>query len=64
MLSLEKIKEIDPTLAHLSDTELEEVRIALYNAAQLAFDVYWGKKHGSKCPVRSFPSSEIGSKLY
>ncbi len=63
MLTLEKMREIDPGLGHLNDTELEQVRSALYDAAQLAFDVYWGKKHGSKYPVRSFPSSEIGAKL-
>lgn len=63
MLNFDQMRKIDPELAHLSDTELAEVRLALYDAAQLAFEVYWGKKHGSKCPVRSFPSSEIGSTI-
>lgn len=63
MLTLEQIRKIDPSLGHLSDGDLEQVRLALYDAAQLAFDVYQAKKGGSKSPVRSFPASEIESKL-
>ena len=63
MLSLEKMREIDPSLRDVSDAELEEVRLALYDAAKLAFDVYQAKKLGTPCPLRSLSSSEIKSKL-
>ena len=42
---------IDPALVSMSDSDLEELREALYDTAQLAFDVYWWKKHGSKNPT-------------
>ena len=63
MLTFEQMVKIDPSLSKLSQDELRQVRLALYDAAQLAFEVYWAKKHGSKCPVRSFSSSEMGAKL-
>jgi hypothetical protein len=63
MLTLEQMRKIDPELGHLSDAELEQIRLALYDAVQLAHEVYVGKKYGSKCPVRSFPPFEIKSKL-
>ena len=47
---------IDPTLSDLSESELEDIRLSLYESAQLAFEVYWTRKHGSKNPVRLFPS--------
>ncbi|HXF29742.1 MAG TPA: hypothetical protein VN457_07820 [Chlamydiales bacterium] len=50
MLSIQQMLKIDPELVTLSEGELEEVRTAFYDAAQLAFDVYWAKKHGSKNP--------------
>jgi hypothetical protein len=63
MLSIADLRKLDPELRHLSDDELEQIRLALYDAAQLAFDVYVAKKRGSKCPVRSLASSEVQSKI-
>lgn len=42
--------EVDPGLTGMSDEELEELRAALYETAQLGFDVYWWEKVGSKNP--------------
>ena len=47
MLSTERMRQIDPSLAVLSDSEIEAIRSALYESAQLAFDVYWARKYGS-----------------
>lgn len=51
MLSIDKMLEIDPELSSMSREELEELRTAMYEVAQLGFDIYWTKKHGSKYPV-------------
>lgn len=56
MLSVERMRQIDPAFSDLSDSEVEEIRAALYESAQLAFDVYWTRKYGSKYPLGSFPS--------
>lgn len=58
MLSRQQIIKIDPELAALSEADFQEVTTSLYLAAQLAFDVYWTKKHGSKSPVGSLPSDK------
>jgi hypothetical protein len=58
VLSIEKLKEIDPGLSHLSDADVEEIRDSMYEAAQLAFEVYWSRKYGSKYQVGSFTPSE------
>lgn len=58
MLSIEQMLKIDPDLANLSDADLEELRASLYESAQLAFDIYWAKKHDSKNPIGLLPSSE------
>jgi len=55
MLSKEQMLKIDPTLSKLSDEELFELRDSLYTYAQLAFEAWYFKKHGSKCPVGLFP---------
>lgn len=55
MLTLEQMIKIDPELGKLPKPELEAIRDALYEHAQLAFDVYWEKKRGSKNPVRLLP---------
>lgn len=63
MLSVEDILKLDPELASLSPTELQELRDAYYQIAQLGFETYWAKKGGSKYPVGLFPSSQEGSTL-
>lgn len=52
------MRQIDPHLNDLSDEEVERVRADLYDLAQLAFDVWWERKQGSKNPVGSFASSD------
>ncbi len=55
--------KIDPALAELTDEELFELRDTLYGFAQLAFEAFYIKKHGSKCPVWLFPSEEERDKV-
>lgn len=57
------MRKIDPGLAGLSEADLEEIRAALYDTAQLAFEVYWSKKHGSKHPVGSFTPTADGDTI-
>ena len=40
MLSLEKLRDIDPRLKMLSDEQLERVRAKLYDLGQLAFETW------------------------
>ncbi len=63
MLSVEQIKKIDPSLADMSESELEKLREALYEVGQLAFDVWWHRKCGSKNPVRAFTDPERHTKI-
>jgi hypothetical protein len=51
MLTTEQMLRIDPELSSLTEDELEELRDALYETAQLGFDIYWSRKHGSKNPT-------------
>lgn len=60
MISLEKLRIIDPGLVNVSDEELSSVRDELYGMAQLAFENYWAEKGGSNNPVGLFPNSEDG----
>ena len=55
MISLQKIRQLEPRLAERSDSELEELRDGLYDVAQLAFEVWWTEKHGSKNPIGLLP---------
>jgi len=50
--------KVDPILADMSEADLEELRAVLHDTAQLAFDVYWAKKYGSKYPVGILPVSQ------
>lgn len=51
MLSLDRIRKIGPEASRMPENELEELRTALYEFAQLSFDVWWAQKNGSKNPV-------------
>jgi len=64
MLSLEKLRKIDPSsTSTLSDEELTEICNALYECAELAFDVYWKEKNsGSKNPL-GLLSSDINKDI-
>jgi len=53
VISLEDLRKIDPELNDLTDEELEQIRAELYQLGQLAFDVWWLEKDGSKNPVGS-----------
>lgn len=59
MLSATQVRKIDPALKDLTDKELDDLAASLYETAQLAFDVWWMQREGSKYPVSSLPSSEI-----
>ncbi len=51
MLSSAQMKKMDPSLEEMPEEDISEVRVALYESAQLAFDVYWSRKYGSKYPI-------------
>ncbi len=59
MISTQKMIQIDPDLAKLSEPEIEELRRAIYDAAQLAFEIYWTKKHGSNDLKRLLANSPV-----
>ena len=63
MLTLEKLRKIDPNLAQMSDGDLEALRGALYETAQLAFDAYWEKEDDSKYPVGLLTPEADGATL-
>lgn len=50
MITLERMREIEPKLKHASDDEVAEIRERLYGLAQLAYD-RWVDENGSKIPV-------------
>jgi hypothetical protein len=52
MISIEKLKKIDPKLAHLSDDEILEIRSSLYDLGGLMFEDWLENGDGSKYPVR------------
>lgn len=56
MLSTKQMIKIDPSLAELSEEELEKLRADTYGIVELAFEVWLHQKNGSKNPVGSFTS--------
>jgi len=48
MISLEKLRELEPELAKVSDEELVKIRNLLYSLAELALESYVESKRGSK----------------
>ena len=44
MMSLKRIRELEPGLASKSDEEVAEIRDALYELAEIALDSYFEKK--------------------
>lgn len=58
MLNIDYFRRIDPSLKDVDDAELEEARDALYDVAQLAFEVWHYRKFGSKNPVGLLTSGE------
>ena len=53
MLTLDQLRKLDPSLKGCEDRHLEELRTALYDVAQLAFDKWWAER-SSKKPVGLF----------
>jgi len=50
MISLSRIREIEPSLQHASDEEVALIREKLYGLGKLMFDT-WVDENGSKIPV-------------
>ena len=48
MLSLEKLREIEPELKDISEKELEKIRDQLYSLANLALETYFDDKEKNK----------------
>ncbi len=62
MLSLEKLRKLDPSLNDMPDEQLEVIRASYYEIAEVAFDA-WYEEHGSKNPAGLSPTSIGSSKL-
>lgn len=63
MLSLEKCKALlnDDSM---SEDDIEALRSALYDSAQLAFEVYWKRKNDdSKNPIGLLPKDAKNDKF-
>jgi hypothetical protein len=64
MISLEKLRKIDPELtSSITDKELEDIRNSFYEFGQLMFDDWHDQKFGSKSPVGVLTSKEIEHKI-
>ena len=50
MISLDRMRELEPSLKNASDEEVAEIRERLYGLAQLAYE-RWIDENGSKIPV-------------
>ena len=61
MLSLEKLRKIDPK-THLSDEEVLEIRDSLYDLGNIVFDD-WLENGGSKYPTRVLQKLKVSNKL-
>lgn len=51
MISLEKLRKIDPETKHLADKEIESIRQEFYAFGQLVFEEWCDEKFGSKNPI-------------
>lgn len=57
---IEKLRKVDADLtSSLSEEEFEKAVENLQEIAQLAFEVYWHRKYGSKNPIGVFPPQEV-----
>jgi hypothetical protein len=63
MLSIEKLRKIDPALAHLTDDEIIEIRDTLYDLGQLIFDDWLENDAVSKYPVGVLQRLKDGNKI-
>lgn len=53
MISIEKLRQLEPTFENLTDEEVSKIRNLLYKFATLALETYMEKKKGSKNPLGS-----------
>lgn len=60
MISLERLKSIDPSLQSIPDEELEHVRVKLYELGQFAFEL-WLKERNEKLMVPNRPLGSVYS---
>ncbi len=51
MISLSKLRKLDPGVAHLSDEELKAVRESFYGLGSVIFEDWCEQKFGSKFPI-------------
>jgi len=58
MISLNRIRELEPKLANASDEEVAVIREYLYGLGQLFYET-WEQDTGSKIPVGSVEIDEI-----
>jgi len=58
MISLDTLRKIDPQAEHLSDDELEKIRLSFYEFGQLMFEDWQEQKFGSKNPIGSLTSKD------
>jgi hypothetical protein len=54
MISIERLKEIDPKLQGKSDEEIIEIRNLLYGLGKLTLETYFESKGSSKFPLRVY----------
>jgi len=57
MLTLEQIRQVDPSLKSLSDEELTRIRDDLHQLVQIVFSIMQQQKC-SKSPGRALPKAE------
>ncbi|MDR3571873.1 MAG: hypothetical protein P4L81_06855 [Candidatus Pacebacteria bacterium] len=57
MLDPEQLRRIDPDLVGMSDEEVEALKADMYETIQLAYDIWWFRKNGSKNPIGSMAQS-------
>lgn len=53
VITLTTLRKIDPTLSHVTDEELENIRKSFYDFGELIFEDWKQQKFDSKFPVRS-----------
>ena len=61
--NLNKLRKIDLDVSQLSDDELKEVRLYLYDLGQLIFEEWWEEAGGSKNHVGSLHSDSSEDKM-
>lgn len=63
VLSLEKLREIDPNLLEISDDELVKIKNKFYELGRLIFDDWLENGGGSKYPTRVLQKFKESNKI-